>query len=527
MRRPASRTCPPCRRLRSPAVAALAALALVVVACGKKAAPKQPAAVPVVLATARRAPVPYTILANGIVTPEQTANVSSLDDGVITEVAFREGQEVAKGQKMFQIDRRPYAAAYGQARAALAKDAATLENDRNEDARYQDLVRQDYVTKEQADQEHFTYEAQKATVVADSANLATAKYNLDNSTVVAPISGRTGILYVRVGNTVHGASSTTLTTINQIHPILVEFAVPSTSLSDIQKYTGPGARLPVTAYETAVQSQSGTSSAVSVPVTSLGDTTAGTAVGAASGRGRPGAGGGAAPAAGAPVGAAARGAATDSGGPPRLRHRSAGAGASDSGAAAAGDDANGIAQGATQGGPPGGTMTGVQTASATPVGPAVEGTLAFINNAVDTTTGTVLLKGEFDNKDGTLWPGEFVAASLQLYVQQDALVIPVAAVSTGQQGQFVYVVDQTSTAHQRAVTIARTYGSLAVVTAGVKEGEEVVADGQSRLTANAKVTVRSTAALPSPATRAAAPAGRAATPDSTQARARRTAPPSP
>jgi multidrug efflux system membrane fusion protein len=141
-------------------------------------------------------------------------------------------------------------------------------------------------------------------------------------------------------------------------------------------------------------------------------------------------------------------------------------------------------------------MTGTQAAGVTPVGPSVGGTLSFINNVVDTTTGTVLLKAEFENKDGALWPGEFVATALQLYVQQDALVIPVAAVSTGQQGQYVYVVDQTSTAQQRPVTISRTYRDLAVVASGLKEGDEVVSDGQSRLTANSKVSVRSTTAAP-------------------------------
>jgi multidrug efflux pump subunit AcrA (membrane-fusion protein) len=509
-----------CRRAggaaqRLPRIAALLVVAAVLAACGTKKAPKQRAAVPVVLAAAHRAPVPYTIAANGIVTPEQTANVSSLVDGVITEVAFREGQEVTKGQKMFQIDRRPYIAAYGQARATLEKDLATLVNDQHEDQRYGQLVKQDYVTQEQADQQHFTYEAQKATVVSDSANLATAKYNLDNSTVVAPVTGRTGILYVRVGNTVHGASGTTLTTINQIHPILVEFAVPATSLSDIQKYSGAGQQLPVMAYEAAVQAQTAPSATPSVPVLPQGDTAAGSAV-------APGAAGGGRHRGAGRSGGAPRGAAADTGGPPQLSHRDPGAGAADPDSGGGAQDANGIDQSGTQGGPPGGTMTGVQSTTL-PIGPAIDGALTFINNAVDTTTGTVLLKGEFANKDNALWPGEFVAISLQLYIQQDALVVPAAAVSTGQQGQYVYVVDQTATAHQRTVTVDRTFRDLAVVSAGLKEGEEVVSDGQSRLTSNSKVTVRSTAPTTGAPAAGAAPA---AARDTTHAHGRRTTPPS-
>jgi membrane fusion protein, multidrug efflux system len=137
-------------------------------------------------------------------------------------------------------------------------------------------------------------------------------------------------------------------------------------------------------------------------------------------------------------------------------------------------------------------MTGAQALVGTPIGPAINGSLAFINNAVDTTTGTVLLKAEFANADNAIWPGEFVATTLQLYVQQDALVIPEQAVMTGQQGTYVFVVDASGTAQQRRIVLDRTYGNLAVVASGLKEGEDVVSDGQSRLTSNAKVFVRAT-----------------------------------
>jgi membrane fusion protein, multidrug efflux system len=410
------------RRLLCTALGAAICTALVLSGTGcKKAAPaKGPGAVPVATTTARRTAVPYTLVANGIVSPEQTANVTSLVEGVITEIAFREGQDVVKGQKMFQIDERLYRAAYNQARATLQKDSATLLNAQREDQRYQDLVKSDYVTKEQADQQHFAYEAQKGTVAGDSAAVATAKYNLDNSTIVAPISGRTGVLYLRVVNTAHAGSTTTLTTINQIHPILVEFAVPGTALPDIRKY-GASGKLPVTAYQSAVQPQTAPPSAVSVPADPSGDSAQGASVG-----------------------------------------------------------------------PPGGAMTGAQQMIATPTGPGVDGSLVFVNNLIDTTTGTVLLKGEFTNKDGALWPGEFVATTLQLYLQHDALVIPEQAAMTGQQGTYVYVVDAQGIARQHRVVLDRTYGSLAVVASGIKEGDQVVTDGQSRLSPNAKVFVRTT-----------------------------------
>lgn len=119
------------------------------------------------------------------------------------------------------------------------------------------------------------------------------------------------------------------------------------------------------------------------------------------------------------------------------------------------------------------------------------GSLTFVDNAVDTTTGTVMLKGEFPNADGQLWPGEFVATTLVLDVQPDALVVPSKAVQTGQQGTYVFVVQTDGTAASRPVTVGRTVGDAVVVQSGLRDGERVVADGQSRLAAGARVRVTS------------------------------------
>src|SRR5207245_10976262 len=94
------------------------------------------------------------------------------------------------------------------------------------------------------------------------------------------------------------------------------------------------------------------------------------------------------------------------------------------------------------------------------------GVLTFVDNAVDTATGTVLLKGEFANKDNALWPGEFVNVRLQLYVQQNALVVPSQAVMTGQQGTYVFVVGQSCTVLSTPVIVARTAGRFEVIAAG-------------------------------------------------------------
>lgn len=120
---------------------------------------------------------------------------------------------------------------------------------------------------------------------------------------------------------------------------------------------------------------------------------------------------------------------------------------------------------------------------------AIQGVLSFVDNAVDSATGTVLLKGRFTNSDGVLWPGEYVTITLVLGIQSDAIVVPSQAVMQGQQGTYVFVVNNDGTASSQPVTVQRTLDSLSVV-AGIPAGALVVTDGQLRLTPNAKVDIR-------------------------------------
>jgi multidrug efflux system membrane fusion protein len=122
-----------------------------------------------------------------------------------------------------------------------------------------------------------------------------------------------------------------------------------------------------------------------------------------------------------------------------------------------------------------------------------EGALTFVDNAVDTATGTILLKGRFPNDDGSLWPGAFVNVRLQLYVEPDALVVPASAVVAGQQGSFVFVIQKDSTAATRAVTVTRTAGDYAIVNGDVQPGDRVVTDGQLRLRQGSKVQIKAVA----------------------------------
>lgn len=121
--------------------------------------------------------------------------------------------------------------------------------------------------------------------------------------------------------------------------------------------------------------------------------------------------------------------------------------------------------------------------------PAV-GTLSFIDNTVDPATGTIKLKGEFPNTDRRLWPGQFVNITLVLRTQSDAVVVPTQAVQSGQQGQFVFVINPNMTVEARPVTVNRTSSGQAIIDAGLVAGERVVTDGQLRLVPGAKVSIK-------------------------------------
>lgn len=121
---------------------------------------------------------------------------------------------------------------------------------------------------------------------------------------------------------------------------------------------------------------------------------------------------------------------------------------------------------------------------------ASAGELTFIDNTVDPATGTIKLKGTFNNRDRNLWPGQFVDVVLTLSTEQNAVVVPSQAVQTGQRGSYVFVVAEDNTADMRAITVKRTAGTETIVSSGLTPGERVVTDGQLRLTRGAKVEMK-------------------------------------
>ena len=348
-------------------------LAIPALACRNPDAPP-PAKIPVTVAAAERRAMPFELPATGTVEPLQTVAVLPQISGPLVRIAFREGQDVQRGQVLFQIDPRPFQAALAQAEALLARDKAQAANAAQEAERYSSLADKEYVTAQQYDQARTTAAATKATFAASQAAVDEARLNLQYATIRAPIAGRTGSLRVRAGNLVRTSDAAPLVTINQIRPILARFAVPAANLPMIQRYRGQG--------EIVVRAE---------------------------------------PA---------------SGGMPSL------------------------------------------------------GRLTFVDNAVDTATGTILLKATFPNREGALWPGEFVNVRVRLYVDQNALVIPARAVVSGQQGSYVFVIQPDSSAVTKPVTVDRTAGDLALVSGGLEAGDRVVVDGQLRLRQGSKVQIK-------------------------------------
>jgi multidrug efflux system membrane fusion protein len=361
--------------------------------------PGGPPVVPISAVKAAQESVPTELRIVGTVDASAIVQVRSQVAGPLLRVAFTEGQNVAKGDVLFQIDPRPFEEALRQAEAAvsrdraqisqmeatLARDAAQSRFSESDAARFAELAKAGVVSKSQYDQAKTTADVARESAKASEASIASAraalesdlsavsaaKLNLSYTEIRSPISGRTGNLLVHAGNLVK-ANDVPLVVIHQVTPIFVNFAVPERHLAAIRRLSASH-KLEVRAFP------------------------------------------------------------QDS-----------------------------------------------------PDRPA-SGTLAVIDNTVDTTTGTIKLKGTFPNNDAMLWPGQFVTVVLTLDTIQGATTVPSEAVQTGPQGQFVYVVKADGTADMRPVNVGRSFGKRLVLDKGVQAGETVVTDGHLRLFPGAHV----------------------------------------
>lgn len=216
---------------------AAASVLLVLVACKEKPRPQRPAPT-VAIDTVRKGPLPYVVTANGEVEANRTVSVQSQVSGMLTRVAFAEGDEVTQGQVLFQIDPRPFKAEVDRVTGTLARDQATLTRARGDSARFAALAKDGYITRQQLDQAFADASSLAATVAAGTASLEAAKIALDNTTVRAPISGRTGQLAIKAGNLVRANSDPALVTINELRPVLVRFSVQERDFEEMRKRAG-------------------------------------------------------------------------------------------------------------------------------------------------------------------------------------------------------------------------------------------------------------------------------------------------
>ncbi|HVZ44719.1 MAG TPA: efflux RND transporter periplasmic adaptor subunit [Ramlibacter sp.] len=205
------------------------------------------AAVTVGVATAESADIPVIIEALGTVVPEATVRVRAQVNGVLTRVLFKEGQPLKKGELMAEIDPRPFEAALQQALGQRQKDEAQLQAARVTLQRYQTLLKEDSIARQDVDTQAALVKQLEAQTTSDRGNEQQARLNVSYTRIVAPIGGRVGLRNVDVGNVVSTGDTNGVAVITQIMPIDVEFAVPQDHAAWLQH--NAGAFMEVKAYD--------------------------------------------------------------------------------------------------------------------------------------------------------------------------------------------------------------------------------------------------------------------------------------
>jgi multidrug efflux system membrane fusion protein len=356
---------------------------------------------PVLADTAQKGAIDITLDELGTVTPLATVTVRTQISGQLMKLPFKEGQMVAKGDLIAEIDSRPYDLALAQMQGQLARDQALLKNAELDLARYKKLVAQDSIPHQQLDTQDALVHQLQGTVMTDQAQVDNAKLNVAYCHITAPVSGRLGLRQVDVGNYVQTNDTNGIVVIAQIQPITVIFTVPEDEVPAIMRRLQAGAVLPVIAYD---------------------------------------------------------------------RSRS------------------------------------VKLAT---------GQLSTVDNQVDTSTGTVKLRAQFDNADFALFPNQFVNVHLTVDTLSDTTIVASSAIQRGAAGPFVYLIKPDDTVTVRPLKLGPTNGERVAVASGLAPGDQVVVDGADKLRDGAKVSRRDAAgaaAAPADTAQPAKPRRRSATP---------------
>ncbi len=218
----------------------------------------RPKAVSVVTSVARTGDMPVYLTGLGTVTALNTVTVRSRVDGQLLNVAYREGQNVRKGDLLAQLDSRPFEVQLAQAEGQKAKDEAILRNARLDLERYRILAEQDAIPKQQLDTQAAAVAQGEAVLMTDQGQVDAARLNLVYTRITAPISGRAGLRLVDTGNMVHAADPNGLVVLTQVQPIAVIFTLPEDQLNAVRDRLREGRKLPVDAFDRDLKRKLGT-----------------------------------------------------------------------------------------------------------------------------------------------------------------------------------------------------------------------------------------------------------------------------
>jgi multidrug efflux system membrane fusion protein len=209
------------------------------ITAAKKQAQTGPPPIPVLVASTEAKNVPVILRGLGTVQAFNTAPLKSQVGGAVTQINFKEGQEVRTGDLLIQLDARPYQAVFDQAKATLAKDQASLANAQIDLQRYSKLLEQNFTPEQQYATQKSTVAEAEASTQNDEATIKAAQLNVDYASIKSPIDGVTGIRQVDIGVLVQ-ANSQTLVTVTQIQPIYVVFTLPEANIGPIREAMAQG-----------------------------------------------------------------------------------------------------------------------------------------------------------------------------------------------------------------------------------------------------------------------------------------------
>src|SRR5271166_1925687 len=205
--------------------------------------------VPVAAVPAKLGDLKQYISAIGTVTPYNTVTVKSRVDGQLVKVSFTEGQIVKAGDLLAEIDPRPYQVQLTQAEGTLAKDLASLENNKILLARDKELYEQKVIARQDLDNQQALVGQFAGSIESDKGVVDNAKLQLTYSRITSPITGRVGLRLVDAGNIIHATDATGLAVITQLQPIAVDFGIPEDDLPSLQTAMKANSQLPVAAYD--------------------------------------------------------------------------------------------------------------------------------------------------------------------------------------------------------------------------------------------------------------------------------------